>query len=149
VPKVITMHRIFTIGELVRRIIEEHINTKPALSIADQHKALVQLACVEPFSCSALDILWKDASIRQLRALTGFQDQLVALTVKDGPEVMILQNSSSSTQFPYRRQNQDHQQPPFLALGSTLGRSNESFLYWVSPPMNLYSRLSKNSLFAP
>jgi hypothetical protein len=93
-----TMHRIFTISELVRRIIEEYINTKPALSIANKHKALIQLACVEPFSFSALDILWKDASIRQLQALTGFQDRLVALTVEDASEeVTIPQNSPFST----------------------------------------------------
>lgn len=80
------MHRIFTINELVRRIVEEYINSKPALSIANEHKALVQLACVGPFSFSSLDILWKEANMRQLKALTGFQDRLVALTVKDASE---------------------------------------------------------------
>jgi len=66
------MHRIFTIGELVRRIVEEYINTKPALSLAEEHKALVQLACVEPFSFSALDILWKDAVYGNCKPLLAF-----------------------------------------------------------------------------
>jgi hypothetical protein len=91
------MHRIFTIRELVRRIVEEYINTKPALSLAEERKALVQLACVEPFSFSALDILWKDASRWQLQALAGFQPRLAALTVKDAFEVMIQKNSPFST----------------------------------------------------
>lgn len=72
------MHRIFTINELMRRIVEEFVELEPRLVLVDEWRALLQLALVMPFSSSALEILWRDACLKQLQVLPSFYSRLAA-----------------------------------------------------------------------